>query len=566
MAENGTLNDAEKANYEAGLRKRLELLRVRFEEGKLKFAPDLKVTDSLAAVRLGSDGEIDLSTVDGSVRALAAAVAGAEHYENARNAISLSDLQRGYFETVHKNFSHLYDRMKQDGMTAAQVGRAITADPDAPRQIGRAVTAFCEWAEDLWKDAQDSVYVHVADIKGVKAVFGGETFPQGRNAASYAGVYTDTVVLPEPFIRNKHFLQGGIDSRGVGEIMKSAMLLLKYREAAVADLDVPLVVVVPDRSLLSEEGRKCLFESSAASTLAHINALFGSNFSNLNEAESFLKGLATPADVLSRLSDADRLLFEDGDTRPKGEQLTEYIETYINPYFDLNAGEAVNFSAVGRMAQATDLLQKSGQLGGVPLIDAPTSWRYYNWRLAYGSSHMRGNEQQLVDLHMTKALRNAAGGEMQWLGAVPVASLIEMRKQGVLPELREVLAKGVEDLTKLRPDNFFRTSDQVVKNIQDAFEDHQKKLSTFRGKKWKFAGVELASCVVKGAVQVASALGVPGVSLIGAAMDQAMDVPKAKDIPKRYRALVEEKNKLNKSAVGLMFSASKKAERAGGND
>jgi hypothetical protein len=86
---------------------------------------------------------------------------------------------------------------------------------------------------------------------------------------------------------------------------------------------------------------------------------------------------------------------------------------------------------------------------------------------------------------MTKALRNAAGGEMEWLGAVPVAALIEMRKQGVLPELREVLAKSVEDLTKLRPDNFFRTSDQVVQNIQDAFEEHQKKIATLRAKRWK---------------------------------------------------------------------------------
>ena len=41
----------------------------------------------------------------------------------------------------------------------------------------------------------------------------------------------------------------------------------------------------------------------------------------------------------------------------------------------------------GRMAQATDISWKSASLGGVPLIDAPTSWQYYNWSLEYEDSN-----------------------------------------------------------------------------------------------------------------------------------------------------------------------------------
>jgi len=78
------------------------------------------------------------------------------------------------------------------------------------------------------------------------------------------------------------------------------------------------------------------------------------------------------------------------------------------------------------------------------------------------------------------------------------------------------------------------------------------------GEKWKFAGTELASCVVKGAVQIASACGMPLVSLIGTALDQAVDVPKAKDIPKRPRTLRDEDRQVKQSAVGMLFAASKK--------
>jgi len=162
-----------------------------------------------------------------------------------------------------------------------------------------------------------------------------------------------------------------------------------------------------------------------------------------------------------------------------------------------------------------------------------------------------------MNLHMTKALQSAASGDMEWLGAVPIRALIEMRKQSVLPELREILSAGVSELIELRPDNFFRTGDQVVENIQKAFDEHRKKLSSLTGKKWRFGGVELASCVVKGAVQVASACGVPVVSLVGAALDQAVDVPKLKDLPKRFRGLRDETRSLNGSAVGMLFQLSK---------
>jgi len=62
---------------------------------------------------------------------------------------------------------------------------------------------------------------------------------------------------------------------------------------------------------------------------------------------------------------------------------------------------------------------------------------------------------------------------------------------------------------------------------------------------------------VKGAVQVASACGVPVVSLVGAALDQAVDVPKLKDLPKRFRGLRDETRSLNGSAVGMLFQLSK---------
>lgn len=548
----------EQSARDAALRHRLGLLKQRLEEGTIVFADGLSIDESMKAVRYDASGEIDLSTVDSRVRALALGVQAVEDRKDATNAISLLDLQQGYFDAVERNFGWLYKDMIEQGATPSQVASSIARHPQAVKDIGSSIPEFNDWIKDLWESASDTAHYHVQDLQGLKAVFGGETFPQGnRNIVSSTGVYTDTIVLPDPFLRtlNLGFEQGS--PQQVSWFVKAALSLLHYRDAALAGLSVPLVVIVPDKTYLDSHERDMLRMVSEPSALAHLEAILGIPFASLEEAGAHLAKFERPGDLIAQLKDPSRLVFDVDDRAPLQQQIEDYIANYMQRVGSCGAGEAVLLSAVGRMTQASDLLRRSHWLGGTPLIDAPTSWRHFTWKLGYDAATSRTDAGDRLHLHMNKALQSAANGEMQWLGQVPVAALIEMRKNDVLPELREMLTRGVAELAELRPDNFYRTGDQVVLNIQDAFDAHRKALASLSGKKWRFAGVELASWVVKGAVQVASACGVPVISLVGAALDQVVDVPKLKDVPKRVKALKEEGDKLKSSAVGMLFNASK---------
>ena len=59
------------------LRRRLQILKKKMEEGKIVIAEHLSegFRESFGKVRYGSDGEIDLSTVDGRVRSTSMVVA-----------------------------------------------------------------------------------------------------------------------------------------------------------------------------------------------------------------------------------------------------------------------------------------------------------------------------------------------------------------------------------------------------------------------------------------------------------------------------------------------------------
>jgi hypothetical protein len=67
------LVDSRDEGYEERLRLRLDLLREEMAAGRVVFGSEVApgIEKSLRAVRLGADGKIDLSTVNGRVRSLA---------------------------------------------------------------------------------------------------------------------------------------------------------------------------------------------------------------------------------------------------------------------------------------------------------------------------------------------------------------------------------------------------------------------------------------------------------------------------------------------------------------
>lgn len=167
------------------------------------------------------------------------------------------------------------------------------------------------------------------------------------------------------------------------------------------------------------------------------------------------------------------------------------------------------------------------------------------------------DETGVKDLHVTRGLQHLAQSEMEWLGKVPPDALIEIRKQGALAEIREILGKGVEELIHENPGNFHRSRDRVFDNIHAAFDRHRTNVRELREKKLRFAGKDVGSWLVVGTLGItAAATGVPVWALAAIAADQLLDAPKLKDIPASIKKLAEENRKISQSPVGMLFEIS----------
>lgn len=550
----------EELEYEVKLRRRLKILKEQFEAGKVKFAEGLEVEKSLLAVRIGADGEVDLNTVDGLVRSMALAVTAMHDREEMKKEASLSEIQNMYFQFIENNFGHFYEVMVKQGLTPHDAGRALTQNEKFINEITKNLEEFLEVIEQFWENLGEIAQIHLEDMNGnIKGVFGGDLFPShDENIASKCGIYTDTLILPDPFLRSKHIFSHYPKESQAFYIIKHAMNILQYKDLACADVKVPIIVILPDRGALQEDERDFFVNLGKDDSLIHAGKLFGRSFSSFDELMGFAQELDTVERAVAEISDENRVLFDTEWTGDISAQLNKALQSeHYKPFID-SPGVLLATQSLGRMTVSNELLIKSRQLKGTPIIDAPTSWKYLTWKMEYDSERME-YQTGAQDLHIIRGLQDLAMGEMEWLGNIPPDSLIDIRKQGAMDDIRAMLGSGINDIVESKPTNFHRSRDKIFENINNAFSQHKQNIDELRAKKWKFAGKDIGSWMVTGSLGVAAAVtGMPVWGIAAIAADQLLDAPKLKDIPQSIRDLADESNKVKKSPVGMLFSISKK--------
>lgn len=558
------MDDAEeqdKREYDERLQRRLKILKKQFDEGKIKIAKGLQAIDSLKAVRYLPDGSVDLDTVDGLVRSMALA---AEHFHNReelRDLFSLSEIQNTYFLFLEKNFGHFFQEMKKHDVTPHDIAVHLSRKNSTIEEFLQILPGFLDTIKEFWSGAGDVAHIHVEDMQcSLKGVFGGDLFPaHNENIASKCGIYTDTIILPDPFMRSLDLFEIWKPDDQAYYFIKHALNLLQYKELACADVTPPIVVVVPDYTALEKSEKDYIAQLGKIDALIHAGKVFGREFESIDELMEFSSTLSTLEKLVPEISDSSRILF---DTEWEGDVKEQIARAMKDQHAQLlgtnNPGIIVASQAFGRMSVSNELLIKASRLRGIPIIDAPTSWQYLTWKIEYDAEN-KERDDDVKDLHVLRGLQSLSENEMEWLGKVPPEALVEMRKIGALEEIRNILGKGVDDLTRSNPSNFHRTSDQVFDNIHEAFAQHKQSVDELKSKKWKFAGSDIGSWFVVGSLAVtAAATGVPVWGIAAIVADQLLDAPKLKGIPDSIKGLANESKELNKSPVGILFKYGKK--------
>lgn len=556
------MKSQDEIEYEERIKRRVLILLKLIQEGSIKFAESTRADfeESFSKVRFTENGELDVSTIDGIVRSMALAAEDFDHKTKMKDAISLFEIQQRYFSMIGSNFNQFYEGMIEKKMTPHQAANNIAYGNYDVSFLVEAVEPIIKDVNEFWEVVSESGYLHLEDdYSSVKAVFGGDLFPNStENIASKCGIYIDTIVLPCPFIRSRSLFTIWTREEKVYYLLKFALSVLQYRELALAELEKPIVVILPDKEMMDEFAFKRIQELGERDTLYHAKKVFDRGFTSIEELISFGKELDTVEKVMKEIKDPKKVLFDTDFKEPLNIQIEKQMKgLYRSPMKTENPGLIVSMLGSGRMSVCNELLMKSHKVNGVPLIDAPTSWEYFKWKLEYDTERAF-SEKDFSKLHIVKGLNGLADTKLNWVGKIPPVALIELRKNGAMDEIRAILSKGIDELVKCNDLDFTMTSNKVFENLKDAIENHQKNIEQLKNKKWKIAGKDFGSWIVMGSVEIAAACtGTLPYGLAALALDQILDAPKLKDLPKTIDKLkdigTEQKN-LRKTPIGLMFN------------
>src|SRR5690606_38398217 len=129
-------------------------------------------------VRVDKYGEPDLDTVDGRIRSMALMAEHMDHRQKMKRAISLQQIQEGYFNRMEGNFNHFYKIMIENNVSPHQVANVIAYGKQSIDHLNEVIEPILEDLEKFWVLVAESGYLHLEDdYDSIKAVFGGDLFP-----------------------------------------------------------------------------------------------------------------------------------------------------------------------------------------------------------------------------------------------------------------------------------------------------------------------------------------------------------------------------------------------------
>lgn len=329
------------------------------------------------------------------------------------------------------------------------------------------------------------------------------------------------------------------------EFGESAVLGLGYRDLVLADVTPPIVVIVPDRFALDEGYSRAVKVAADMDTLLHAGRIFNRSFETLEEITAYVDQLGEASQVVRAMSDPTRLVFDGEWNEPLADQLQRYASAH-GVDATRGFGNAVFNCIYGRMLMSNNSLLGSSLLGGSPSIDAPASWKYLQWKYEYDAA--AGHAQQ-----STSNVLVSKGLESELLAGLPPETLLELRRQGAAAELREVIGKGIDEISTASDSDIARISDVVIANIDAAFTTHNAQLQALVHSQTKFFGLDVGRFVVNCGFGLASIItGTPALAAM-AFISQIAGSPMPDDLLKRYKELRQHSDKLRRSPIGIMF-------------
>jgi len=335
---------------------------------------------------------------------------------------------------------------------------------------------------------------------------------------------------------------------------KHALNALRYKNLALAEVEPPIVVIAPDPSYVEGPYMSSLKFAGAADLIMHSEKLFGRSFADSDEVTAFMTRFSNPDELIASISDRSRLLFDTAWVSPLKDQIKKYIELFeVDGIEKEPVGKAIEVALLGRMMQANDAIFRASQLGGNPLIDAPTSWQYLLWKYEYDASRRQIPHGNMRDMLVTKVVSIEGSAKLGLLSGLPPEVLIDLRRSGAMADLQTLMRSGIHDVDVASASSLAEVGEVVVNNLSNAFAKHKKELEGLSSARRKFFGFDVGRWIAFGGISIgAASAGSPGLAVLAASLAM-IGAPRIDELWRTWKEAQSQNEQLKRSPAGILF-------------
>lgn len=532
----------------------IAIFETELAAGEIQNQIDPMVIDSLSAIEYDENGLVVLDSVD-PILTVAAVQVRDDVVEREASRMPLIDVQKEYVKFLEHYFSKPYADMLKNNLTPHQMADIMSSDDKYISSWKSAAPEMLQSLQKIWQLFGLVTAVHLRQMPTMKAVYGGNVFPHPKsNLVSNVGLYADTLVLPDPifYCLSMHdFLN---PQNLVYLLSKNALTAISYSKWALADLKTPIVVFTPSYFFLSKQLPKIIEAISQEDLRLHLQKVFDYPFSSADEIENFFKCAPNTKSLAESVKNKERFVFDIEESPLPLDQLQLIIDDFKEmidlPEDSISPQFKVLRSFLGRFMQTNSALAHCDLYGGVPIIDAPTSWQYFLWKLEYSASSL--TPDTMKDSLITHVLHEELR-DLPSFSGIPLEGLIEIRQKETINQLREIFRKNISQIARADSDAVMDVARQVSSNLRDALKEYEQIIKEIPK---TILGITGKAVTITGNIGLGIAAAAYGSVPLGilAGLAGNLGLSSVKDILNQSRDLYKKHKRIKNSPVGLFWN------------
>ena len=471
------------------------------------------------------------------------------------------EIMKPYFSMLESMVGHLADEATKHNVDPPDLVRDFLRDKKMEELVNSVLLPrLSGYCVKFWKDNFTLVEREIADLPGLRSMFGGDIGPQAKNKLyQRTGSYFDTVIVSDPVLRS--IVNPQFQRHRNYYVLKFAVNLVLSKGMYLCESYPPIAVLRGEPHMFGPDEdyyRELSFVSEIDTVLA-TNRIFGKSFETFVEAQAFFAKANSDDEALSEIVEPESFILIGEIPHDPSAQLMDmdrelklHIDEDLLPTH-MKGPVRILSSIHHRMMQVNDLLRNSSRSKANPIIQAPVSFHWLTIKLETNAPLLEDvlDSRLRTELPVTNALLSS---RLDWLSNIELNDLERMRGVGFLPELREIISQNIKLVTLSNLDDLERFARQADLNINSALNKHQQEIQ-------KSVNTNLDEIVALTPAMLAT-VGGSFLPLIGILPDwlpatifAAGGLVTLKDLVPKIQRLRREREEFSKSPMGILWNA-----------